>query len=102
MTMTNASPPVRSDDAKTEEWLLNLKTPCYVLDPTVVMARYADLRERLGTPLIVSLKANPNLDLLIRCGHAFIDGVELASQGELDICRGSHQCPQIREQSVNG
>lgn len=58
MTMTTACAPVRSDDATTDQWLLNLKTPCYVLDPTVVQARYADLRERLGTPLIVSLKAN--------------------------------------------
>lgn len=94
MTMTHASPPVRDDAATTDQWLLSLKTPCYVLDPTVVMARYADLRERLGTPLIVSLKANPNLDLLIRCGHAFIDGVELASQGELDIVAGRINAPK--------
>lgn len=94
MTMTHATPPVRDDEAANDPWLLSLKTPCYVLDPTVVMARYADLRERLGTPLIVSLKANPNLDLLIRCGHAFIDGVELASLGELDIVAGRINTPK--------
>lgn len=94
MTMTPAFTPVSGDAATTDPWLLNLKTPCYVLDPTVVMTRYADLRERLGTPLIVSLKANPNLDLLIRCGHAFVDGVELASQGELDIVAGRINTPK--------
>ncbi|TWR93335.1 PLP-dependent decarboxylase [Pseudomonas saxonica] len=94
MTMTSAFSPVSGDAATTDPWLLNLKTPCYVLDPTVVMTRYADLRERLGTPLIVSLKANPNLDLLIRCGHAFVDGVELASQGELDIVAGRINTPK--------
>ena len=94
MTMTPAFSPVSGDAATTDPWLLNLKTPCYVLDPTVVMTRYADLRERLGTPLIVSLKANPNLDLLIRCGHAFVDGVELASQGELDIVAGRINTPK--------
>lgn len=94
MNMTDTSLPVICDESTTDAWLLDLKTPCYVLDPTVVLARYADLRERLGTPLIVSLKANPNLDLLIRCGHAFVDGVELASQGELDIVAGRINAPK--------
>ncbi|WP_240051959.1 PLP-dependent decarboxylase [Pseudomonas arsenicoxydans] len=92
--MTDASPPVRCDESATDRWLLDLKTPCYVLDPTVALARFADLRARLGTPLIVSLKANPNLDLLIRCGHAFTDGVELASLGELDIVAGRINAPK--------
>lgn len=77
-----------------DQWLLDLKTPCYVFDPSAVLARYEDLRQRLGTPLIVSLKANPNLDLLIRCGHAFVDGVELASQGELDLVVGRVTAPK--------
>lgn len=77
-----------------DDGLMNLQTPCYVYDPTVVMARYAQLRERLGSALIVSLKANPNLDLLIRCGHAFVDGIELASQGELDLVAGRIHAPK--------
>jgi diaminopimelate decarboxylase len=74
------------------DWLTGLDTPCYVFDPQVVLARYAALREALGTRLVVSLKANSNADLFVRCGHAFEDGIELASQGELDIVvgRGKH------------
>ena len=56
----------QSSLALANQWLLDLKTPCYVFDPSAVLARYAHLRQCLGTPLIVSLKANPNLDLLIR------------------------------------
>ncbi|MFB3301760.1 PLP-dependent decarboxylase [Pseudomonas sp. AMR01] len=92
--MTDVSMPVRCDESTSDLRLLDLKTPCYVLDPTVVLARFADLRARLGTPLIVSLKANPNLDLLIRCGHAFTDGIELASIGELDIVAGRINAPK--------
>lgn len=65
--------------------LAALETPCYVYDPATVVSRYIALREALGTRLIVSLKANSDVDLFIRCAHAFIDGVELASLGELEV-----------------
>jgi diaminopimelate decarboxylase len=73
-------------------WLADLDTPCYVFDPQRALDRYAVLREKLGTQLIVSLKANPHADMFVRCAHAFEDGIELASQGELDIVvgRGKH------------
>jgi len=35
------------------------KTPCYIYDVDSVLENYADLRELLGTPLLLSLKANP-------------------------------------------
>ncbi|UXI66186.1 alanine racemase [Tahibacter amnicola] len=60
-----------------------LETPAYVFDAAVVRARYAALRQALGTQLVVSLKANSLVDLLMRCAPAFVDGVELASIGEL-------------------
>ncbi|MET5013057.1 PLP-dependent decarboxylase, partial [Burkholderia pseudomallei] len=46
----------------------------------------------LGTRLVVSLKANSHADLVLRCAHAIEDGIELASQGELDtvVGRGNH------------
>jgi diaminopimelate decarboxylase len=65
--------------------LKDLETPCYVFSPEAVIADYKRLREALGTPLIVSLKANPNVDLYVRCAHVFTDGVELASIGELNL-----------------
>jgi diaminopimelate decarboxylase len=71
-----------------------LKTPCYVFDPARVQTDYAQLRAALGTPLIVSLKANPNIDLLMRCSHVFADGVELASLGELNIAFGRITAPK--------
>jgi len=76
------------------EWLADLATPCYVFDPHVVLSRHARLRQSLGTALVVSLKANPDADLFARCGHAFSDGIELASQGELDIVVGHGTGPK--------
>ncbi|MFM0738652.1 PLP-dependent decarboxylase [Paraburkholderia xenovorans] len=75
-------------------WLQNLKTPCYVFDPEVAIERYRALKARLGTRLIVSLKANPNQDMLVRCGHAYEDGIELASRGELDLVVGRIKAPK--------
>lgn len=63
-------------------------TPAYLFDPSVAIARYGALREALGTRLVVSFKANSLADLLVRCGHAFVDGVELASIGELGVVTG--------------
>ncbi|HET9622070.1 MAG TPA: hypothetical protein VFP84_11930 [Kofleriaceae bacterium] len=74
--------------------LLDLETPCYVFDPQVVLAQYAALRGQLATKLIVSLKANAHPDLFVRCGHAFADGVELASIGELDVVVGRGTLPK--------
>ncbi|MDP9045897.1 MAG: PLP-dependent decarboxylase [Pseudomonadota bacterium] len=76
-----------------QRWPQSLQTPCYVFDPDTVLARYSALRDSLGTRLLVSLKANPNPDLFVRCGHAFDDGLELASAGELELAvgRGRHE-----------
>jgi diaminopimelate decarboxylase len=72
-----------------------LETPCYLFDPAIVVARHARLRSALGTPLVVSVKANPNIDLYVRCGHAFTDGVELASIGELNLVVGRAAVPKF-------
>jgi diaminopimelate decarboxylase len=62
-----------------------LSTPCYVYSVTDVQRNYEALKAALGTQLIYSFKANSNLDLIVRCGHLFTDGIELASQGELNL-----------------
>lgn len=62
-----------------------LSTPCYIYSVSDVQRNYEDLKAALGTQLIYSFKANSNLDLIVRCGHIFTDGIELASQGELNL-----------------
>jgi len=64
--------------------LASIETPCYIFNPAEVVRSYRSLRASLGTPLLVSLKANPDPDLLECCASEFRDGVEVASLGELD------------------
>lgn len=77
-----AMPPLRREE------LEPLRTPAYVYDGAVAVARYEALRAALGTRLVVSFKANNLVDLLVRCGHRFTDGIELASIGELGVVTG--------------
>ncbi len=81
---TAASAGLRMAPLRPEE-LLALHTPAYVFDPATIRARWRALRQALGTELVVSLKANSLVDLLLRCGEIFADGIELASIGELEI-----------------
>jgi len=76
------------------EDLDTLDTPAYVFDPVVVINRYKALRAALGTELVVSMKANSLLDLALRCLPAFVDGVELASIGELGVVVGRTVAPR--------
>ena len=84
--MTNGLDKIRAnlkDDAK------RVETPCYVYDVDTVIKNYSDLRACLGTPLLLSLKANPCVDLLLRIHHILGDGIEVASLGELRKVVGS-------------
>ncbi len=73
----------------------DLHTPSYLFRPDKVLESHARLKAALGTGLVVSLKANPNLDLFIRTGHAFADGVEVASIKELDVVVGRLKGPKF-------
>lgn len=75
--------------------LARLETPCHVFDPATAIADHAALRAELGTPLVVSMKANPLLDMLVRCNHAFTDGLEIASMGELNVTVGRLTVPRF-------
>jgi diaminopimelate decarboxylase len=75
--------------------LAGLETPCYLFDPGTVMADLQELRERLGTGVVVSVKASPVLDLLVRCNPAFGDGIEIASMGELNLTIGRLSVPRF-------
>ena len=59
-------------------------TPCYLYDVRKVIDNYRDLKERLGTALILSVKANSNFELIDRIRHT-VDGMEAASINELNI-----------------
>lgn len=72
-----------------------LETPCYLFDPATVVEDLRDLREQLGTPVLVSVKASPVLDLLVRCNQDFEDGIEIASLGELNLTIGRMSVPRF-------
>lgn len=75
--------------------LAGLETPCYFFDPAVVAEDLQALRQVLGTPVVVSVKASPVLDLLVRCNPAFGDGIEIASLGELNLTIGRLSVPRF-------
>ncbi len=84
------------DEARTPDvaLLAQAETPCYLFDPALVIDELAALKEQLGTPVIVSVKACPVLDLLVRCVHALGDGIEIASLGELNLTVGRMSVPR--------
>ena len=75
--------------------LTPLETPCYLLDPAAVAEDLRDLRAALGTGVVVSVKASPVLDLLVRCNAEFVDGIEIASLGELNLTVGRLSVPRF-------
>jgi diaminopimelate decarboxylase len=77
------------------EALAKTETPAYIFDPETVRADYEGLKAALGTRLVVSLKANPTVDLMVRCLDAFTDGLELASIAELNQIVGRAAVPKF-------
>ena len=59
-------------------------TPCFIYSVSQFERNYQELKDALGTQLIYSMKSNSCLDLIVRCGHVFEDGIEIASIGELN------------------
>lgn len=64
-------------------------TPAYIYSVEQVVENYNDLKAALGTPLIVSIKANHCAELLARTAFSFDDGCEFASLGELRLRAGT-------------
>jgi diaminopimelate decarboxylase len=73
----------------------DLETPCFLFDPRTVAEDLEGLRRELGTPVVVSVKANPVLDVLVRCNQDFGDGIEIASMGELNLTIGRMSVPRF-------
>jgi diaminopimelate decarboxylase len=66
-------------------------TPAFIYDPECVIARYSALRSAIARPLIVSMKANFDVNLFSRIATHFVDGIELASIGELRRAVGRYK-----------
>lgn len=69
----------------TFEGFQSFKTPAFLYYAGAVVREYRQLGVALGTPVVVSLKANSFEPLLDACAPSFVDGVEVASLGELQL-----------------
>ncbi|WP_246128524.1 PLP-dependent decarboxylase [Pleionea sediminis] len=79
----------------------NFQTPCYLYSVSGVEKNFLTLKNLLGTNLVYSLKANHCVDLLVRCGHLFTDGIEVASVGELNLIAGGDGVKFINNPSMD-
>ena len=69
----------------------SVATPAYIYSVEQVGENYRDLKQALGTPLVVSIKANHCPELLSRAAFNFDDGCEVASLGELRLRSGTRR-----------
>lgn len=66
------------------------ESPCYIYDPNLLNENIDTLEAQLGTKVIISIKANPNVDVNLRLVHRQ-GGVEVASLKELNLAAHSAQ-----------
>ena len=78
-----------------------IETPCYLYSVGQVADNFAKLKSALGTELIYSMKANNNVDLLMRCAHHLTGGIEIASIGELNLVAGGNSEKYINNPSAD-
>ncbi len=78
-----------------------ITTPCYLYSVSQVAENYTQLKSALGTELIYSMKANNNIDLLMRCSHHLTGGIEIASIGELNLVAGGDTEKYINNPSAD-
>jgi len=64
------------------------ESPCYIYDPEQLKNNILALEESVGTPVILSIKANPGVDLNLRLTDRQA-GVEVASLKELNLVANS-------------
>lgn len=80
--------------SRLEEGLLTGKfvfeSPCYIYDPAKLRKNISSLEESVGTPFILSIKANPGVDLNLRLTDRKA-GVEVASLNELNLVANSEK-----------
>lgn len=78
-----------------------IETPCYFYSVNRVAENYKKLKAALGTELIYSMKANSDIDLLMRCSHHLTGGIEIASIGELNLVAGGNSEKYINNPSAD-
>ncbi|MBU2968661.1 hypothetical protein KO527_04745 [Pseudoalteromonas sp. C2R02] len=78
-----------------------IETPCYLYSVSQVASNFAQLKSALGTEIIYSMKANNNVDLLMRCAHHLTGGIEIASIGELNLVAGGNSEKYINNPSAD-
>lgn len=78
-----------------------IETPCYFYSVSRVAENFQRLKSALGTELIYSMKANNNIDLLMRCAHHLTGGIEIASIGELNLVAGGNSDKYINNPSAD-
>ena len=78
-----------------------IETPCYLYSVSQVAENFSQLKSALGTELIYSMKANNNIDLLMRCAHHLTGGIEIASIGELNLVAGGTSEKYINNPSAD-
>lgn len=78
-----------------------IETPCYLYSVSKVAENYQRLKSNLGTELIYSMKANNNIDLLMRAAHHLTGGIEVASIGELNLVAGGNSEKYINNPSAD-
>lgn len=78
-----------------------IETPCYLYSVSQVAENYNKLKSALGTELIYSMKANNNVDLLMRCAHHLSGGIEIASIGEMNLVAGGNSDKYINNPSAD-
>ncbi|OIQ48080.1 MAG: amino acid decarboxylase [Gammaproteobacteria bacterium MedPE] len=79
----------------------SIETPCYLYSVSQVADNFNQLKSALGTELIYSMKANNNIDLLMRCSHHLTGGIEIASIGELNSVAGGNSEKYINNPSAD-
>lgn len=62
----------------------SFQSPCYIFDPALINENLDKLEACLGTNVIISVKANPNVDINLRLTH-HQGGFEVASLKELNL-----------------
>ncbi|NQZ27807.1 MAG: PLP-dependent decarboxylase [Colwellia sp.] len=78
-----------------------ISTPCYFYSISRLKKNFDSLKAALGTQVILSVKANSNTDLLVRCTNFMNDGFEVASITELQTIVGGDRIRYVNNPSAD-
>lgn len=78
-----------------------LQTPCYLYSIGQLERNAQAMRKALGTQVILSVKANNNIDLLIRSAHFFTEGTEVATIKEFQTVVGGENIRYVNNPSAD-